>query len=390
MNYWPAEVGNLSECHTPFLNYLRRLVPNGQQTAQALYGQSGFFATHTSDLWHYVIPFGKVQFGQWVVGGAWCTQHFMEHYRFTGDREFLEGQAYPILKESSLFFLEWLVENPTTGKLVSGPSTSPENKFFVPGTKDKVNLTMGPSMDQQIIWDLFSNTLEAAEILEIEDEFVTKVRAALEDLALPEIGSDGRLMEWPEELKEVDPGHRHISHLFGLHPGRQYHLNNAPEMVAAARKTIDWRLSHGGGHTGWSRAWIINFWARLKEAEKAHDNILMLLKKSTSKNLFDMHPPFQIDGNFGGAAGIAEMLVQSHADEIELLPALPAAWGSGSVKGLCARGGFEISIVWNQGKLESASLMSKLGNHCQVRYGAKVIELPTETGKTYDLKSLLK
>ena len=390
MNYWPAEVTNLSECHTPFLNFVQRLIPNGQQTAQTLYGQSGFFATHTSDAWHYVIPFGKVQFGQWVVGGAWCTQHFMEHYRFTGDREFLKNQAFPILKESSLFFLDWLVENPATGKLVSGPSTSPENKFFAPGTNDKVNLTMGPSMDQQIIWDVFSNTLEAAEILEIEDEFVTNVRTALKDLALPKIGSDGRLMEWPEEFKEVDPGHRHISHLFGLHPGRQYHLNNAPEMVAAARKTIDWRLSNGGGHNGWSRAWIINFWARLKEAEKAHDNIQMLLKKSTSKNLFDMHPPFQIDGNFGASAGIAEMLIQSHADEIELLPALPPAWSSGSVKGLCARGGFEISIVWNQGKLESASLMSKLGNHCKVRYGAKVIDLPTDTGKTYDLKNLLK
>ena len=396
MNYWIAEVGNLSECHLPFMDYIERLVPSGKRTAKELYGIDGFFSGHTSDPWHGTVPFGKVQYGQWVVGGAWCTRHFMQHYRFTLDKQFLRNRAYPILKEASVFFLNWLVEHPETGKLVSGPSTSPENRFLPPGVApDKgkkrkfCNLTMGPAMDQQIIWDLFNNTLEAADILGIDDEFTAKVKTAFDNLAMPEIGSDGRLMEWCEEFEEFDPGHRHISHLFALHPGRQYNMHNAPEMVAAARKTIDARLAQGGGHTGWSRAWIINFWARFKEPQKCHENIVLLLQKSTHNNLFDKHPPFQIDGNFGSAAGMAEALVQSHAGEVELLPALPEAWADGSVTGLCARGGFEVDMQWAAGELTSATLRSKHGNECTIRYLEKTIELETAAGQNHDLAQQL-
>lgn len=390
MNYWPAEVTNLSECHLPMLDFVERLVPHGQQVARHLYGCNGFLAGHNSDVWHYATVFGKPQYGQWVIGGAWCTQHFMEHYRFTQDKTFLKDRGYPILKEASSFFLCWLVVHPETGKFVSGPSTSPENKFIDPSNGQKTNISMGPAMDQQVIWDTFTNTIEAAEVLGIEDEFVARVKELLSRLAPPQVGSDGRLMEWSEEFEEPDRGHRHISHLFGLYPGRQFNAEKTPELMVAARKSIDTRLANGGGHTGWSRAWIINFWARFQEAEKAHQNISMLLKKSTHNNLFDKHPPFQIDGNFGGTAGIAEMLLQSHTGSIELLPALPKAWNNGEVSGLCARGGFEVSMTWQDGKLTAANLISKSGLRCTVRYQGKTLTLETEQGQSYDLAKLWK
>jgi alpha-L-fucosidase 2 len=243
---------------------------------------------------------------------------------------------------------------------------------------------MGPTMDHMIIRDLLQNTILATIVLDTDKTFRKKMEKTLEKLTPTKIGSDGRIMEWSDEFEEVEPGHRHISHLFGLHPGNQITEQKSPELMKAARKTIEFRLANGGGHTGWSRAWIINFYARLKDGEKAYENVLALLTKSTMSNLFDTHPPFQIDGNFGGTAGITEMLLQSHAGEVELLPALPAAWKTGHIYGIMARGGFEVNIDWENGILKQAKITSKLGNHLRLSYKGKIAELPsTEKGKSY-------
>ena len=396
MNYWLAEVCNLSECHLPFFDFVESLVPSGQKTAAEVYNCKGFVVNYTTDVWHWTVPEGRVQYGMWPFGGAWCTQHFMEHYRFTSDKKFLAERAYPILKESSRFLLDWLTVDPRSGKLVSGPSSSPENKFYVPGTDKKfANLDMGNAMDQEIIWDNFTNTIEAAAILEIDDDFVSEVKTALANLALPKIGSDGRLMEWSQEFDEVDPGHRHLSHLFGLYPGKQFNKIETPFMIDAVYRSINHRLAKGGGHTGWSRAWIINFFARLQDSEKSYENIKALLQKSTADNLFDMHPPFQIDGNFGGTAGIAEMLLQSHLEDsagnpiISLLPALPVQWSTGSVKGLCARGGFEVDMDWAGNEIKSLVISSKTGGSCQVRFQEKTIDLTLKKGEKKVLNEML-
>jgi alpha-L-fucosidase 2 len=387
MNYWPAEVANLSECHLPFIALTDSLRRYGRLTAKNMYNSRGFTAHFTTDAWYWTTSTGKAEWGMWPMGAAWCCQHLWEHYAYTCDKDFL-AYAYPILKEASLFFVDYLTEDPKTGLLVTGPSSSPENKFKTKGGVIS-NITMGPTMDMEIVWDLFTNTIEASKILEQDGDFRNELENLRSRLSPLRIGSDGRLMEWTEEFDEPEPGHRHISHLFALHPGKQILLRQTPELADAARKTIDYRLTHGGGHTGWSRAWIINFFARLGDGEKAYENLVALLQKSTLDNLFDTHPPFQIDGNFGGTAGIAEMLIQSHAGEIELLPALPKEWPNGSVKGLRVRGGFEVDIEWKSGVLENVQLRSLGGNIAKLRYKENIIELSTEKDKTYRIDGAL-
>ena len=388
MNYWPAEVTNLSECHLPLFDFTEKMIPNGQKTAKTVYGSKGFVVHHTTDVWFPTSPFGSPRYGMWPMGGAWLALHPWEHYLYTGDLEFLEKKAWPIMKEASLFFNDFLVEDPETGWLVSGPSMSPENTYF-DAKGNAVSMDMGPTMDQEIIFNLFKNTVEASKILGKDEKLRKTLEKKLEKLAPVQIGENGTIMEWRKDYEEAEPGHRHMSHLFALYPGTQFSFAKTPELMEASRKTLERRLSSGGGHTGWSRAWIINFYARLHNGNEAYNNIRALLIKSTLANMFDNHPPFQIDGNFGGTAGIAEMLLQSHAGEIILLPALPDEWDKGKVDGLVARGGFQVDIEWDNGKLARVKVLSKLGNTCYLSSEEKVLKLNTEKGLSYILNQNL-
>ncbi|MBE6052932.1 MAG: glycoside hydrolase family 95 protein [Clostridium sartagoforme] len=366
MNYWPAEVCNLSECHEPLLNMIKDLSISGRKTAKEEFNCEGWTANHNVDIWRYSRTVrGSCEWGYWPMGGPWLTQHIWEHYDFTRDNEFLK-EYYDVLKESANFLLSWLKED-SDGVLNTIPSTSPENNFL-DHKRRACAASKSSTMDISIARDLFTNIIKASEELEIDLEFREKIKSALDKLPKYKINKFGGIQEWFKDFEEKEPGHRHISHLFGLYPGKEITEYKNKDLLEACKNTLSRRLSQGGGHTGWSCAWIINFYARLKDSDLSYKYLKTLLNKLTYPNLFCVHPPFQIDGNFGGTAGIAEMLIQSHTDYIEILPSIPKAWKCGQVKGLKARGGFTIDISWKDSRLISIKIKSKAEGICNVKY----------------------
>jgi alpha-L-fucosidase 2 len=379
MNYWPAEAGNLSEMVQPLVDLIKNLSVTGKRTAREFYNAHGWVTHHNADIWALSNPVGDLgkgdpKWANWAMGADWLSRHLWEHYLYTGDRNFLKQTGYPLMKGAALFTLDWLVAD-SSGHLVTAPSTSPENDYYY-AEKKATGLSVSTTMDMGIVRDLFENTLSASKVLNIDASFRDTIAVASKKLYPFAIGSKGQLQEWYKDFEEVDPHHRHVSHLYALHPANLISPVKTPELAKAARRTLELRGDEG---TGWSLAWKVNFWARLLDGNRAYAlyrNLLRLTKENNTSynrgggaypNMFDAHPPFQIDGNFAGTAGLMEMLLQSQGGEIYLLPALPDSWKQGAVKGLVARGGYVVNINWNNGKLSNASLFSRQGGDCTVR-----------------------
>lgn len=386
MNYWPAEVLNLSACSEPFFSIVDDLAKTGRQTAKEHYGAPGWVLHHNTDLWRGTAPVNASNHGIWVSGAAWLCHQLWEHYLYTKDKNFLQNRAYPEMKGAAEFFMHFLVKDPKTGYLISSPSNSPEHG----------GLVAGPAMDHQIIRDLFKNCIAASVLLGIDKAFADTLNAKYDQIAPNQIGKYGQLQEWIEDKDDTADTHRHVSHMWGVFPGTDI-TGKTPDLMHAAQKSMLYRGDEG---TGWSIAWKVNLWARLRQGDHAYLMFTKLLspadvssgkeKGGVYHNLFDAHPPFQIDGNFGGAAGLSEMLLQSQGDDIELLPALPSALAQGSIKGICARGDFELNFNWHKGQLLGVQVLSKAGGVCRLRYHDKIISINTQKGRSYQFNADLK
>lgn len=373
MNYWPVDLCNLSECGEVFVDFVDRARPNGRVAAQKMYNCRGFMIHHNLDAFHDTGICGEgISNNVWPMGGAWLALQCWDHFLYLQDVALLQDRIWPILKEAVEFFLDYLYET-EDGQLLSGPSVSPENVYILPNG-ERGALCMAPTMDSQILRGLFNATLEAAELLKISDLFTDAVRTAVGKLPPTRVGSEGQILEWTGEYGEAEPGHRHMSHLFGLHPGKEITAEKTPDLFAAAAVTIARRLEHGGGHTGWSKAWMLNFYARLLDGNSVLNHFYELLAHSTLPNLLDSCPPFQIDGNFGATAAVAEMLLQSHSGVLDILPALPDEWTSGSVTGLRARGGFEVDIEWEVGALTRLTVKALVSSRCTIHCAGHTVE----------------